>query len=1047
MRKSLFTAAAAAPLLLLAGAPAMAETVISDARTTAVSTATINNGQPDDLTITGGSVKLTSGTAVTLNSNNAVKANGTVSVTDADNGVGVLIEGGRTGSFSNGGTVSVVEDYTAKDTNNDGVVDGPFAKGAGRYGVRVTGAAPFVGSVTNASGGSIQVEGNNSYGVSVETGVQGDVVNDGAISLVGDNGAGLRITGPVSGRVKTAGAISVTGGGSVGAEVSGNVGGALTVYGSIVNTGYRVTTRSNDPAINASLLPENLLQSGSALSIRGDVAGGVFIAAPPTGTVSTDTTTDADKDGVVDSLEGAGQISTFGSAPAVAIGAAARDVHLGAFGTGDNAYGLIVRGTATGDGVFDNNGGEALRIGTGDGTVHIDGGLRVVGTLTGKGREADGVAVHLKSGAVVPQLRNEGVIAAQSISAKASSANAILIDAGGSATSLTNSGTISAGLTGNLGSAYAVRDLSGTLSSVTNSNTIIAAVQAASTVDTALGRKVALDLSANTSGVSILQTANASTTITPTISGDILLGSGNDTVDLRAGNVIGALGFGAGSGSISIDGGATYLGAMTSSGVLSVNVKNGTLADLSPTTIQASSLNVGDKGVLVVSADPVNGKATLFNVSGPANIAAGGKLGLHLESLPTAAQSYTVISASSLTVGTSADNLTAAAPYLFVAGFSADQTAGTVNLNLRRRTAAEAGLNRSETAAYDAVYAGLNKDLGIQNAFLAQNDKAGLAGVLDQTLPDHAGGVFRLLSWAAEAHGVATGDAPLGQDQAGPTRAWTNEIVLHETKDAGDAPGYNVLGFGMVGGVESVSSRGDALGARIGFTAGNIRQPDLAGDNLLGVSQLSTGVYWRGSFGGLRADAQLGAGYVWMNGRREFLYSDTTLGAVHRTASAKWSGYTLSARAGLAYRADLGAAFIEPRVHLDYFRMHESGYTEDGGGDGFDLKVGGRSGDLLSATGSLTAGLEWGTGFRWRPQVEVGYRSVLSGSAGDTTASLTGSGVPFTLAAESLTKGAAIGRVGIRVYSDYLDLLLDAGGQFADDYTDIDVHLTARTIF
>ncbi len=79
--------------------------------------------------------------------------------------------------------------------------------------------------------------------------------------------------------------------------------------------------------------------------------------------------------------------------------------------------------------------------------------------------------------------------------------------------------------------------------------------------------------------------------------------------------------------------------------------------------------------------------------------------------------------------------------------------------------------------------------------------------------------------------------------------------------------------------------------------------------------------------------------------------------------------------------------------------------------------------------------------------MELGYRAVLTGSAGNTSAAFVGGGGGFLLASEPIPKGAAIGRVGLRVYSDYLDLLLDAGGEFANDYTDIDVHLTARTMF
>ncbi len=102
---------------------------------------------------------------------------------------------------------------------------------------------------------------------------------------------------------------------------------------------------------------------------------------------------------------------------------------------------------------------------------------------------------------------------------------------------------------------------------------------------------------------------------------------------------------------------------------------------------------------------------------------------------------------------------------------------------------------------------------------------------------------------------------------------------------------------------------------------------------------------------------------------------------------------------------------------------------------------------MLSATPSLVAGYEWGTGWRWRPQVTVGYRAVLSGDAGTTQAELASGGSSFLLASESLKESALFGRVGIRVYSDYLDLMIDGGVEETTDYTDVDVRLTAHTIF
>ena len=75
MRRILVTAVALGPLLIASGA--MAETVISNERTTPIATATANNNAADDVRIaSGGSVRVATGAAITLNSNNTVVTEG-----------------------------------------------------------------------------------------------------------------------------------------------------------------------------------------------------------------------------------------------------------------------------------------------------------------------------------------------------------------------------------------------------------------------------------------------------------------------------------------------------------------------------------------------------------------------------------------------------------------------------------------------------------------------------------------------------------------------------------------------------------------------------------------------------------------------------------------------------------------------------------------------------------------------------------------------------------------------------------------------------------
>jgi hypothetical protein len=1088
MRKSLFTAAAVAPLALMLAAPAHADTTVSST-SSPVSTATVNNGAADNLVVGSGASVTTDGPAsVTLNSNNSVTNNGSVTInanSSNNNTSAVLLKGGFTGSFTNSGSISNTDGYTASTNSTNGFADGAFAQGTARYGLRLVGPGGLTGDITLNSGSTITVQGNNSYGVSLEAPLTGDLISAGSISMTGSSSTGLSETGGISGKLRITGAVSVSGGsagagqpGATAVNVGGDVGGSLSIYSAIAATGYRSTVRSVDPSVNAELTSDQLQISGPALQVGANVHGGVILGSAPAGTVSSDATTDADHDGVVDSAETPGSLTVYGTAPALLVGANGKTITLGQLAA-QNPYGLILEGNVAGNGVFDTFSANAIQIGgvsgslVTSGAVNIQGGISITDTsvITAQAYQANATTIHIGSGVTTPLLQNAGTITALSTESNANTAfstTALQIEQGASLSQLVNTGIINSTLTGDLGSAYAVVDKSGTLTSVTNMGTINAKLTPQVSTGQTQGSAIALDLSKSTGAVTLIQEANPNpvsnpattnsagaaitqaTTVSPTnpsITGDILLGSGAANVQFLAGTVNGALAYGAGGGSLLIDKGATYTGALTAGGNVAINVNNGALTDTSPTLIHAGSLHVGSSGVLNFAVDPVHNTATIFNVSGAATLDTGSQLGVNVTSLLSTPGQFTVIKAGSLSVGTTGVSV-AQTPYLFIANFTSDPAAGTVTLDVRRRTAAEAQLNRAEAAAWDPVYNSLGLDPQIQQAFLAQTNNAGIRSMLDQVLPDYAGGVFRALTWASEQQGVATAEPPLGQDQAGPTRAWTQEIVLDETKrSTADSAGYSLMGVGAVAGLESVSPKGTALGARISFATVNVRNPELAGDNLLGVSEIGGGIYWRGAVGALKADAQLGAGFIWANDRREFLSSDTS-GVTHRTARGDWNGYTMSGRVGVRYTAELGPVTLEPRFHADYFRLHENGYAEAGGGQGFDLAVDPRTGDMMSVTGSILAGMTFGTtGFRWRPQIEIGYRDVILGQAGTTTATFIGGSDPFSLLAEPIKGGAAVGRVGVRLYSDYVDVLLDAGGQFASDYTDLDVHLTARTVF
>jgi hypothetical protein len=283
---------------------------------------------------------------------------------------------------------------------------------------------------------------------------------------------------------------------------------------------------------------------------------------------------------------------------AIQIGSTTNAITLGNFNSANAAtsYGMIIEGSVTGSGIWDGVAANGIDIGVGGMGVNLTGGLRLASgsTVSATAYQADALAIHLESGTVAPTIYNEGIVTASVTTSSANTATALRIEAGATVNTLNNPGILLATTTGDSANASAVIDKSGTLSNITNWGTISATLNPALEGEAVTGKAIALDLSANTTGVTLTQQLAESSTVSPAIVGDVLLGSGPNTVNLLYGTMKGALSMGSAASSLTIDGGASYVGALTYGGnALAINVANGTLQDNSTTTIGAACQKVG----------------------------------------------------------------------------------------------------------------------------------------------------------------------------------------------------------------------------------------------------------------------------------------------------------------------------------------------------------------------------------------------------------------------------------------------------------------------
>ncbi|MBW8303071.1 MAG: autotransporter outer membrane beta-barrel domain-containing protein, partial [Brevundimonas sp.] len=438
--------------------------------------------------------------------------------------------------------------------------------------------------------------------------------------------------------------------------------------------------------------------------------------------------TDRDGDGLLDSSETTASVTVYGSAPAIEVGSATRSITLGAVGVGDEAFGFINRGSVTANGVYDGVDANGVVFGGNAGqTVNIAGGVRNEGSINAAAVDADATAIRFGEGVSATTLVNTSTIGAAANSDVAATVAAIRIDAGATVNSIVNSGAIQAGAGGGVANTFAIQDLSGTLTSITNRRSIQATISANADNDPVTGSGTAIDVSANTTGVTLLQEGVAGTATDgnpdtdgdgvpdnnePYIVGKVLLGSGADLVDIRNGVVVGEIAFGDGADTFTITGGAAVRSTLSDTdGLLDINVTNGSLEARQTTALDVSNLTVGADGDLIVTVDPANSTSGFFNVSGTATLADGAGLGVQFTSLLQAPERFTLIEAGTLNFGDiDFSSVEENSPYLYRVEAGADPAAGQVFADVRRRTAEEAGLIAAEASMYDAFYGAIGAD-------------------------------------------------------------------------------------------------------------------------------------------------------------------------------------------------------------------------------------------------------------------------------------------------------------------------------------------------
>ncbi len=1038
LRKILFTSVAL-PLFGFASV-AVAQVELTDERTTPVTTGTIDGGSPGDIIIrSGASILVGAGNAaVTIDTDNTVTNEGTIGSADANNTTGILISGGTTGGFTNTGVVDLNEDYTPVDNDEDGDLDGPFAIGSDRTGVLIEGPSAFNGDITNAATGRITVAGNDSAGVRVLAGLNGNLSNNGNITVTGNDGYGIQVGGTVNGDITNAGAIVVKGTNSIGLGIDAAVNGTVTNTGQISVTGFRETIRRNNADDRAKLDADDLGQGGSAVSIGASISGGFLNGAQLDDAGNTVRT---------------GEIFSQGSAPAILIAAGQSgtpdaDVVLGKIGTAaDNQdYGLFNVGNISAAGINDGFASSAIRVqGAEVGGIMrraiIEHGIFNGGTILATAFDASAHSLWVGNGAYVDTVTNTGRIRSSVISQVGGQSMAIAIDAGGETNTITNNNVIEAEYTGagNGSQAVAIMDAAGSINLIENQGQITATYteilpdgQSVDPNDTTR-RTVAIDVSANTDGVTVRQFADPDIGGNPSIKGDILLGSGDDLVELDAGTVDGDIVFGDGADVLTIDGGAALTGALyDSDGLLTLDIRNGLLALGSGTSLALTNATFGADALLQMTlADSANGIiGATFNASGAVTFLDGATIAPILNGLIGDGGSFSFLQADSLSIAGSLNSLLNSdqLPFLYDVNLRQGAAGNTLVLDLQRRSATDLGFDSNQAAVYNPWFTALSQsnDTALESGFAQLTTADEFYAAYDQLLPEFGAAAlqFALANTDGTTGAVASRLDNVRRGYGKQGGLWAEEIGYYMNRNLSSiSQPYRGFGLGLAIGIDRPLGPFEAVGIAVSGFSNEIKQA-VGFDKPLTSQSGQVGAYAGGNFGGFNFETHSAIGYDDFSSERVLQFGDLS-----RTSLGGWSGYHIASTTRLSYDITSGQWFIRPSASLDYLWLRENSYVETGGGSGFDLDVNARTSKSLTGTAAITFGRKFGDleGSWWSPRLRVGARNEFQGNATSTVARFSGFTDEFTLTPQQLPKTALL-----------LGFSLSAGSRFTSFGFDYD---------
>ncbi|MCJ9427846.1 autotransporter outer membrane beta-barrel domain-containing protein [Kordiimonas marina] len=980
--------------------PAYADDVtISTAQTSATDTTTLLGSGAGTLTVSAdGSIKVSNGTALTINGDHSLTMQGTLQSDDTTNAVALAVD------------TSDLTLHSNIDVEGTMTIDGPTDSDSAtsNIGFNLFGANSLVGDITFTKDASMTVKGGGSKGMYFGSAFVGNLDFQGGITMTGQGSIGIDVAAPVTGNLTIGGGVNARNADSIAVNISAPVDGTYLQEGT-ATVGVSQTTDSSGNVVDAK-------PGIAVIHITNDITGGMMVGGEGKDYVASDSSTAPSK----------GSVTSYGGAPSILIENTKGDGTDLTLGAADNyGYGLVVRGNVSSYGQTVGFTANAITLegGANGELTKLTSGLHVdAGTVYADAQDGNATAVIIGDGVVVPEIYDRGTIQALTkVTATTASdgtvtygtggqAVAVLVNQGGTLNRFVNEGKVYSGSAGAGIDTYGVRDLSGTLTYVKNTGTWYVAPSTNND-----GQTIALDVRANTTGVTVINSG--------TWKGDMLLGSGNDSVSLTGGDMTGDIHFGEGADQFTISGDATFAGAISHAGTLDLTLAGNAAYTIGSTdTLSVTNANITGGSTLKVSVDTINQTAGLLDVSGTMTIDQTAVVSPVFSTIVADTQSYEIVHAGNLVVGgTSGETTLANRSYLMHVTLDTNLTTDTVSLTVRPKTVAELGLTGNRAVIYKNLFTSLDPADTIGGALTTVSSQREALDAMDALLPDVSNSGFQLAytgvhQLSASIQDRVTDITGRGHADSG---FWAREMVGFGKLDANAT--YNRMkyqGAGVLIGYDKPVADGLLWGISSGFMLqGAERRGDL-GDDLSVFSPF------------LSTYAVLAKGGFYLNGTLSGWYNNAdrsrtlAIGALSKAVKSSAHGWTFSAEANMGYDLKAGKLHFRPQVGVLYMRAHDGAYTETGG-DAASLDVQSRTYSRADgqARASLGYDMTWEKGRRGepdmivRPEIYIAYRYKLSGSDGPSVnARFTGTDNWFKLTGNPIAQKGYEGGMSLNIF-------------------------------